>query len=155
MHTIAATITCFTMTVGFCSQASTEQPKEEEIIRENDAAWSEALTNKDLDKVMTNYAEDASFLVPDEPIVLLSHDHHFDNLDHTGRSVLGKARAVFTTAEGAARLAGNSRGLKDWQAVDLPAPNQRMLCIVATPARHGARGRRSWSGDWIHPVLQR
>ena len=30
--------------------------------------------------------------------VLLSHDHHFDNLDHTGRSVLGKARAVFTTA---------------------------------------------------------
>ena len=28
MHTIAATITCFTMTVGFCSQASTEQPKE-------------------------------------------------------------------------------------------------------------------------------
>lgn len=72
--------------------------------------------------------------------VLLSHDHHFDNLDHARRSVLGRARAVFTTAEGAARLAGNSRGLKDWQAVDLPAPNQRMLCIVATPARHGPEG---------------
>jgi L-ascorbate metabolism protein UlaG (beta-lactamase superfamily) len=29
--------------------------------------------------------------------VLLSHDHHFDNLDHTGRALLANARTVFTT----------------------------------------------------------
>lgn len=42
---------------------------DEQAIREIDAAWSQALQNKDLDKVMSNYTEDASFLPPDEPIV--------------------------------------------------------------------------------------
>jgi ketosteroid isomerase-like protein len=69
VHTFVATVICFTMAVGFCFQAPARQPTDEEIIRETDAAWSEALKNKDLDKVMTNYAEDASFLPPDEPIV--------------------------------------------------------------------------------------
>lgn len=46
-----------------------EQPHDEQRIREIDAAWSQALHDKDLDKVMSNYAEDASFLPPDEPIV--------------------------------------------------------------------------------------
>src|SRR4029453_2339709 len=36
--------------------------------------------------------------------VLLSHDHHFDNLDHAGRAVAGAARAVYTTQDGAERL---------------------------------------------------
>jgi hypothetical protein len=35
--------------------------------------------------------------------VLLSQDHHFDNLDHAGRNLLGKVERVFTTPEGAAR----------------------------------------------------
>src|SRR5262249_35875080 len=69
--------------------------------------------------------------------VLLSHDHHFDNLDHVGRRMLAKAKTVVTTIAGAARLGGNSRGLTDWQTADLPAPNQRSLCVVGTPARHG------------------
>lgn len=43
---------------------------DEQTIREIDAAWSRALQNKDLDLVMSNYAEDASFLPPDEPIVV-------------------------------------------------------------------------------------
>ena len=43
--------------------------------------------------------------------VLLSHDHHADNLDNAGRKILGKAKKVFTTMEGAARLGGNSQGL--------------------------------------------
>ncbi len=73
--------------------------------------------------------------------VLLSHDHHPDNLDHAGRKVLAKAKKVFTTTEGAARLGGNSQGLKDWQGVDLLAPNGRTLRLIATPARHGPEGR--------------
>ena len=69
MHNFATTFLFFTMAIGFCSQARSSQLKDEEIIREIDAAWSEALKNKDLDKLMANYAEDASFLPPDEPIV--------------------------------------------------------------------------------------
>ena len=42
--------------------------------------------------------------------VLLSHDHHFDNLDHTGRSLLTTAKRVLTTVEGAERLGGNAVG---------------------------------------------
>lgn len=73
--------------------------------------------------------------------VLLSHDHHSDNLDRAGRALLANAKGVFTTCEGAQRLAANSLGLKDWQSTDLPAPDGRVLRIVATPARHGPEGR--------------
>jgi L-ascorbate metabolism protein UlaG (beta-lactamase superfamily) len=72
--------------------------------------------------------------------VLLSHDHHFDNLDRAGRTVLANAKAVLTTEEGARRLGGNSRGLKVWQSIDFDAPDRRVLRVVATPARHGPAG---------------
>ena len=72
--------------------------------------------------------------------MLLSHDHHFDNLDRAGRELLLQAKAVFTTGEGAQRLDGNSRGFKDWQSFDVPALDGRMLRIVATPAGHGPAG---------------
>ena len=38
--------------------------------------------------------------------VLLSHDHHFDNLDRSGRTLLENAKTVLTTWEGAKRLGG-------------------------------------------------
>jgi L-ascorbate metabolism protein UlaG (beta-lactamase superfamily) len=72
--------------------------------------------------------------------VLLSHDHHSDNLDHAGRALLGAAKTVFTTVEGAQRLGANSVGLKDWQETEMPASDGRVLRIVATPARHGPEG---------------
>lgn len=72
--------------------------------------------------------------------VLLSHDHHFDNLDRSGRALLANARSVFTTAEGAHRLGGNSRGLHDWEGVDVGEPGGRPLRITATPGRHGPEG---------------
>src|ERR1041384_7217001 len=62
--------------------------------------------------------------------VLLTHDHHADNLDHAGRKSLAKAKKVFTTTDGATRLGGNSQGLQDWESVDLPA-NGRTLRVVA------------------------
>jgi L-ascorbate metabolism protein UlaG (beta-lactamase superfamily) len=83
-------------------------------------------------------------LSPDDlqPIdyVLLSHDHHFDNLDHAGRASLAKAKMVLTTEEGAQRLGGNALGLKEWQSMDISAPDGRVLRVVATPARHGPAG---------------
>jgi len=72
--------------------------------------------------------------------VLLSHDHHFDNLDHGGRAALARAKSVFMTREGAARLGGNSIGLRDWEEAVVPTPSGGELAIVATPARHGPEG---------------
>jgi uncharacterized protein (TIGR02246 family) len=43
---------------------------EEAAIRQLDAEWSAALEARDLDRVMTFYAEDASFLVPNQPIIV-------------------------------------------------------------------------------------
>lgn len=71
--------------------------------------------------------------------VLLSHDHHFDNLDRAGRGFLSQARKVITTEEGAQRLGGNAIGLRDWQSTDLPTANG-ILQVFATPARHGPAG---------------
>jgi len=72
--------------------------------------------------------------------VLLSHDHHSDNLDRSGRDALKSARLVLTTAEGGARLGGNSVGMKPWESHDIEAGN-RTLRVIATPARHGPAGQ--------------
>src|SRR5690348_486635 len=69
--------------------------------------------------------------------VLLSHEHHFDNLDHAGRALLPSASTVLTTTEGAARLGGTARGLAPWEHIDLSAPDGAILRVTATPARHG------------------
>ncbi len=44
--------------------------------------------------------------------VLLTHDHHDDNLDPAGRTLLPSAGVVVTTASGARRLGGGARGLQ-------------------------------------------
>ena len=72
--------------------------------------------------------------------VLLSHDHHFDNLDHAGRKILAQAKTVFTTVEGAERLGGNSVGMQPWKTMDVAAQEGRVLRVVGTPARHGPAG---------------
>ncbi len=64
--------------------------------------------------------------------VLLSHDHHADNLDPAGRAFLPSAGRVLTTRSGARRLGGNAIGLADWQTTELDG-----LRVTATPARHG------------------
>lgn len=69
--------------------------------------------------------------------VLLSHDHHFDNLDHEGKKLLPKAKNVFTTEMGVERLKGNAIGLKNWQTVEIPTKDNRIIQITGTPCRHG------------------
>ena len=71
--------------------------------------------------------------------VLLSHDHHEDNLDHSGREFLKKAGRVLTTLDGAKRLGGNAFGLAPWEGVGfgVQGDNGLALGIRATPARHG------------------
>ena len=47
--------------------------------------------------------------------VLLSHDHHFDNLDNAGRAPLSSVGVAYTTNSGAKRLGGNAVGLAPFE----------------------------------------
>jgi L-ascorbate metabolism protein UlaG (beta-lactamase superfamily) len=69
--------------------------------------------------------------------VLLSHDHHDDNLDAAGRALLPSAGTVITTVRGAKRLGGHARGLEQWGTTRLEAPGRPAIEITATPCRHG------------------
>jgi L-ascorbate metabolism protein UlaG (beta-lactamase superfamily) len=57
--------------------------------------------------------------------VLLSHDQHSDNLDHSGRDFLSKAKRVLTTEAGAKRLGGHAEGLAPWATTELMATDGR------------------------------
>lgn len=82
--------------------------------------------------------------------VLLTHDHHADNLDDAGRALLPEVGVAITTASGAARLATPGiRGLRPWQVTVLEAEGRPTITVTATPARHGFRGSRPIVGDVI------
>ena len=72
--------------------------------------------------------------------VLLSHDHHFDNLDRAGRALLAGVPHVLTTTAAAARLGREARGLEPWASTELVAPDGSRVTVTATPARHGPEG---------------
>lgn len=72
--------------------------------------------------------------------VLLSHDHHVDNLDHAGRALLASVHRVLTTPLGASRLGAGAIGLEPWQSTELASSEGGALRITATPARHGPAG---------------
>lgn len=69
--------------------------------------------------------------------VLLSHDHHFDNLDRAGRALLSRAGRVFVPLAGAERLGRGATGLSAWEHVELDASGGARVRITASPARHG------------------
>jgi L-ascorbate metabolism protein UlaG (beta-lactamase superfamily) len=69
--------------------------------------------------------------------VLLSHDHHDDNLDAAGRALLPSAGTVITTVPGAKRLRHGARGLEAWDTTRLEAPGRTPIEVTATPCRHG------------------
>lgn len=72
--------------------------------------------------------------------VLLSHDHHFDNLDNLGRALLPDVGATYTTNSGAERLADNAIGMAPFETRTLEGRSGSKLLITATPARHGPVG---------------
>ncbi|MBN1092404.1 MBL fold metallo-hydrolase [Blastococcus sp. TML/M2B] len=86
--------------------------------------------------------------------VLLSHDHHADNLDDAGRALLPSAGAVLTTRPGAARLGNGARGLHPWETTELEAPGRPALRVTATPARHGPPLSRPVAGHVIGFALE-
>jgi L-ascorbate metabolism protein UlaG (beta-lactamase superfamily) len=86
--------------------------------------------------------------------VLLTHDHHADNLDDAGRALLPTVPVVVTTTTGAARLGGTSRGLAPWGITHLEQSGRPTIEITATPCRHGPPLSRPITGDVIGFALQ-
>lgn len=86
--------------------------------------------------------------------VLLTHDHHEDNLDVRGRALLPSAGVVVTTVSGARRLGGRSRGLEPWATTRLDAAGRPAIDITATPCRHGPLLSRPVAGDVVGFALR-
>ncbi len=81
--------------------------------------------------------------------VLLSHEHHFDNLDDRGRELLPGAGVVLTTVAGAKRLGGNAVGLRPGESFEVEIAGGSPLRVTATPARHGPL----WIAPMSGPVI--
>ncbi|KHD89265.1 MAG: hypothetical protein OM95_05050 [Bdellovibrio sp. ArHS] len=86
-------------------------------------------------------------------LVLLTHDEHADNLDHSGRELLPLAQHVLTTQSGAKRLKNNAVGMSPWDERRFRTPNGRELKITATPAQHGPEGIEAVVGEVIGFVI--
>jgi L-ascorbate metabolism protein UlaG (beta-lactamase superfamily) len=87
-------------------------------------------------------------------LVLLSHDHHDDNLDVSGRAFLPRAGRTLTTTAGAERLGGNATGLEPWESLEVERPGGGTLAITAVPAQHGPDGTDHITGPVIGFVLR-
>jgi L-ascorbate metabolism protein UlaG (beta-lactamase superfamily) len=81
--------------------------------------------------------------------VLLTHDHHADNLDDAGRALLADVPLVITTAAGAGRLGGGAVGLRPWATTTIPRASGGALTVTATPCRHGPPLSRPVAGAVI------
>jgi L-ascorbate metabolism protein UlaG (beta-lactamase superfamily) len=82
--------------------------------------------------------------------VLLTHDHHADNLDDSGRALLPSVPVVVTTVSGAGRLGHpGGIGLAAWGSTAVGS-----LEVTATPARHGPAFSRAIVGDAIGFALR-
>ncbi len=90
-------------------------------------------------------------------VVLLTHDHHDDNLDAAGRAFLKDVPLVVTTASGATRIGGT--GLRPEQSTTLngdqdhrhPLPPRAAAEPPHRRRRHRVRPRMAGSDAW--PVV--
>jgi L-ascorbate metabolism protein UlaG (beta-lactamase superfamily) len=85
--------------------------------------------------------------------VLLSHDHHEDNLDHAGRALLPHAKSVITTSAGAKRLKGNAIGLRTWQSTIIESEDIQIK-VTAAPSHHGTWGSHIIVGETTGFILE-
>jgi L-ascorbate metabolism protein UlaG (beta-lactamase superfamily) len=86
--------------------------------------------------------------------VLLTHDHHADNLDDAGRALLPSSGIVVTTSSGAQRLGSGTRGLDPWGSTRLDGAGRLSIEVTATPCRHGPPLSHALVGDVVGFVLQ-
>jgi L-ascorbate metabolism protein UlaG (beta-lactamase superfamily) len=70
-------------------------------------------------------------------LVLLSHDHHSDNLDKRGRVFIKTVNTVLSTKDAVKRLKnGNTIGLDNWEEYTVVTDKVPQLKITAIPAQH-------------------
>ncbi|MFF7128475.1 MBL fold metallo-hydrolase [Streptomyces sp. NPDC016566] len=86
-------------------------------------------------------------------VVLLSHDQHADNLDHSGRALLAEVPRTLTTPSAAGRLGGTARALAPWESVELPRPDGGTVTVTAAPGLHGPKGSEPIVGEVTGFVL--
>ncbi len=88
--------------------------------------------------------------LPPVDVVLLTHDHHADNLDTAGRAMLPSAGLVVTTCAGARRLElARARGLEPGQTTSLWASAKPEIVVTAPPCRPGPPLSRPIVGEVI------
>ncbi|WP_043633066.1 MBL fold metallo-hydrolase [Nonomuraea candida] len=75
-------------------------------------------------------------------VVLLSHDEHPDNLDHSGRALLADVPLTLTTPGGGRRLGKGAKGLADWEPIELDRPGGGTITVTGVPALHGPGPRQ-------------
>ncbi|HEY9229742.1 MAG TPA: MBL fold metallo-hydrolase [Gemmatimonadaceae bacterium] len=92
--------------------------------------------------------------LPPIDVVLLTHDHHADNLDDAGRELLRSAREIVTTVPGAKRLGPRAYGLAPWATRVLERPGYPSIEVTATPCRHGPPASRWLVGHVIGFALK-
>jgi L-ascorbate metabolism protein UlaG (beta-lactamase superfamily) len=93
--------------------------------------------------------------LPDLDAVLLTHDHHGDNLDHAGRALLPTVPTVVTTRSGGRRLGlGGVQCLRPGERIVLEAAGRTSLEVIATPARHGPPMSRPITGEVVGFLLR-
>ncbi len=96
--------------------------------------------------------------LPPIDVVLLSHEHHSDNLDPAGREFLPRAGRVLTTVQGAERLGGNAIGLEPWSSAEVDraggGAGGSPVSVTAVPAQHGPDGTDHITGPVIGFVLE-
>jgi L-ascorbate metabolism protein UlaG (beta-lactamase superfamily) len=86
--------------------------------------------------------------------VLISHDHHDDNLDPGGRAILPSARRVLTTGAGAERLGHGATGLEPGDRAQLQRPDGGVVTVIAVRADHGPAEVAPRNGPVIGFVLR-
>jgi L-ascorbate metabolism protein UlaG (beta-lactamase superfamily) len=81
--------------------------------------------------------------------VLVSHDHHIDNFDVSGREYARRVPRVFTTAAGAGRLGPPATGLRPFEHAEVGE-----VRVTAVPALHGSPEVGLGNGPVVGFVLE-
>jgi L-ascorbate metabolism protein UlaG (beta-lactamase superfamily) len=85
-------------------------------------------------KTMNPVADDISKPID---LALVSHDHHGDNLDKSGKKLLENVPNILSTKRAEKRLKNlQVIGLKPWEAKYIETPLLKGLKITAVPAQH-------------------